>query len=216
MGLVRPLLKTLVVGAAAAGSIALLPAPEAKAACIGGDSVCTTFDPSTISNPTAIGGFDGSLTLASGQQLNRFRIRFKIANYIGAGFTLDNIFLSGDGITGSKAVPSVNIPANGGSGTTSSSYVILDTALTNGMTLNYNNSAITFRIPVGLNASTSITSELFYASTSETDNVPDNSLTSGSDFTTIATVVPGPLPLLGAGVAFAYSRKLRRRLTPKK
>ena len=32
--------------------------------------------------------------------------------------------------------------------------------------------------------------------------------TTGADF----TVVPGPLPLTGAGIAFGFSRRLRRRM----
>ena len=44
-----------------------------------------------------------------------------------------------------------------------------------------------------------------------------NSLvTSVSNSWSQKTNVPGPLPLMGAGVAFGYSRKLRRRITTAK
>jgi len=44
----------------------------------------------------------------------------------------------------------------------------------------------------------------------------NNSTLAGLGFTTTGliglTEVPGPLPLLGAGAAFAYSRRIRRRI----
>lgn len=39
-------------------------------------------------------------------------------------------------------------------------------------------------------------------------------LTNVKDTLTQASEVPGPLPLLGAGAAFAWSRKLRSRVNP--
>ena len=185
--------------------------PEVQAACIGGDSVCTTFDPSSASNPTNIGGFDGGLVLPTGGQLNRFRVNFTIAGYTGPSFNLTNILVQGDGITGSLAVPNVTASGNG---TFVSSYVSLTTALTQTQQLNYLNSRISFTIPAGISLGTAITAELFYASTAETGGIPANSITSGNDFVTTATMssVPAPLPLLGAGAAFGFSRTLRKRI----
>jgi hypothetical protein len=213
----RSTLQAVLFGAAAVGAVALMPAPEAKAACLPTDpsNTCTTFDPTTPSNPTGVTGFDGSLTVATGQQLNRFRVNFYIAGYVGAGFDITNIAVTGNGITTSLSVPFVSVAANGLGSPFVSSYVNLNTSLTTGSTLNFAQSSISFTIPAGLNQGSSITAELFYASTAETGGVPANSITSGNDFTTTAASapVPAPLPLLGAGAAFGFSRKIRRRIS---
>ena len=186
------------------GALGLCAAP-AQAACIGGDGICTTFTGDSPSTPTGVGGFSGTLSLSGAQVLNRFRVNFKVAGYTGSPFSLTGISVAGDGIIGSPlVVPDVT---GIGNGTTVSSFVNLSTSISS---LDYTNSTISFAIPSGINTGSSITAELFYASTAETGGIPDNSLTSDSDFTT--TAVPGPLPLLGAGAAFGFSRTLRKRI----
>lgn len=50
----------------------------------------------------------------------------------------------------------------------------------------------------------------FYARA--TDSQLGSSITTVSNFTYIPTSVPGPFPLLGAGSAFAWSRRMRKRI----
>jgi hypothetical protein len=197
----------------AIGAVAL-SAPEARAACIGGDSVCTTFDPTTASTPTrGTGTFTGtSSSLTNPYQ--HVRVLFSVSNYSGTPVTLDNIILGGNGISSTlTGLGSLVINGNFGFTATAASapfgYVPLNTSVSS---LNFSSSTLKFGIPAGLGVGTTVEARIQYSDTNVNNDV---SIVSSSIFTTTAATsssVPGPLPLLGAGAAFGFSRAMRKRI----
>jgi hypothetical protein len=188
-------------------------ASEARAACIGGDSTCATFDPTTISTPTLIGGLTGTFTPPSGAKntLTKAKILFEITNFV-SPFTLTGISLTGDGITTSLSFTPVSIT---GDGSFETDFVNLNTTISYPNSLAFANSRLSFSIPAGLAVGTQIDADIRYTSSNGSRQVA----TTGTSFTTLASLprargasVPGPLPLLGAGAAFGFSRKLRHRI----
>jgi hypothetical protein len=205
----------LVVAAAASSAFAFGAAP-AKAAClVGGSTVCTTFDPSSASSVTSRTGFIGTQTPST--PYNKARVAFRVT---GTGITLPTITgisLTGDGIStslnafGPLSITSLGtwiatpwLQLTGGSPT--GSLASLDYAL----------SSLSFTIPALTGAVSGNTVE---ARIQYIDNDETQLNTSGGNFLTTADVtpapssgVPGPLPLLGAGAAFGFSRSMRRRI----
>ena len=183
-------------------------AVPSHAACIGGNSTCTSFDPTSSSQPTLISGFGDPQSIAG---LDRVRILFTVSNYVGPSFNLTNIIVQGNNFStpfGPTAAGSVTIPSNGGTGLFST-VELLGYTFPNGSTSTTANSKLSFTIPAGLSNGTTIVARTQYVN-SDLTRIETSSL---NPFTTVArTPVPGPLPLLGAGAAFTFSRKLRRRV----
>ena len=206
----------LVVAAAASSAFAFGAAP-AKAAClVGGNAICTTFDPSSASSVASRTGFNGTQTPST--PYNKARVSFRVT---GAGITtpinsITGISLTGDGITtplnafGPLSITSLGtwiatpwLQLTGGSPT---GFLA---------SLDYANSSLSFTIPAltGVVSGNTVEARIQYI-----DNDETQLNTSGGNFLTTADVtpapssgVPGPLPLLGAGAAFGFSRSMRRR-----
>lgn len=194
-----------VAGAAALACAVAIPVTEVKAACLGGDGVCSTFNPSTVSTPTSVGGFTGSANASVSDPFTRALVRFNISNFTGSPFTLSDISIEGPGINASLPSPKATLSITG-NGNFSTSFFALDTNLSS---VNFSSSKISFTIPSGVGNGVTISSLIRYASALPDQNF---STVSQTGFTTTADV-PGPLPLVGAGVAFGFSRRLRRRIT---
>ncbi len=198
--------------ALAAGTLVFY-APEARAACSGGNNICATFDPGSASTVSGIGGFTGTFTPPFGSppssyDLSKVRAQFAVSNYTGAGFTLTGISLTGQGISTTLPLANLAIPGNSAPGTPFlTSFSNLDSSISNPTLFNFSGSTISFTIPTGLNLGTTITASIQYQSADGSGQ----STTSGNPFITTASV-PGPLPLLGAGVAFSFSRSMRKRI----
>ena len=185
----------------AIGAVAL-SAPEARAACIGGDSVCTTFDPTTVSNP-ARGGFTGNGNTTLVYQKVKVLLTFT-GSALPVTFT--NITLSGQGITSVLNFGSLTATISGQEEETG--YLSLNTFVA-GSDLNFSSNTLSFTIPSGVSIGSTINASFVYFANSSNINGPL------AQFTTTAATsssVPGPLPLLGAGAAFGFSRTLRKRI----
>jgi hypothetical protein len=194
----RGLLASLAVGAVA------LQTPEVQAACIGGNSVCTTFDPTTTSTPTDVGGFTGSGNNAATYDKAKLRITFTGTP---VPLTFSNFFLKGQGITSSLSFG--NLTATTSGLRAESAFITLNNSVS-GNVLDFSQNTVSFDIPSGVSLGSSLTIDVQYA-----DTLENNVNTSVNDFTTTASsppAVPGPLPLLGAGAAFGFSRTLRKRI----
>ena len=183
--------------------------PEVQAACIGGDSVCTTFDPTTASTPTNIGGFTGTTSppapVGVDTNYTQARILFTITNTT-SSFSISGLSLAGDGINTTLSFAPVSIT---GDGSFETSFQNLNTAITYPNSFDFANSRISFTIPSGLNIGTQILADIQYTSFNGSRQV---STSGGTFITTAASAVPGPLPLLGAGAAFGFSRTMRKRI----
>ncbi len=181
-----------------------MPAPEAKAACLGGDAVCSTFNPTTASTPTDV-VLSGTGSATVGDPYTRAQVLFTVTNFTGSLFTIDNISIKGQGIVASGVGPSVPSLDITGNGLFVTSYFSIGASVPS---VDFSNSSITFSIPGGLiNDGTVISSVIRYASALPNENF----VTTSAAFVSTAEV-PGPLPLVSAGVAFGFSRKLRRRI----
>lgn len=200
----RPRLGCVVAGAAALGCLAVVPVPEARAACIGGNDACTTFTPSTVSTPAGVGAFTGTGSAIVSDPFTQAQIRFAVSNFTGSPFTISGISLAGPGIGAPISLGSVNVTGNS---TFATGFVNLTTPVTS---FNFDpSSKISFTIPAGVvNVGATIGASIRYMSADPNNNYI---VTSSQGFSTTA-VVPGPLPLVGAGVAFGFSRRLRRRI----
>jgi hypothetical protein len=185
--------------ALAAGTLAFY-APEARAACTGGNSICTTFDPGSVSTPTGVGGFTGGGN--SGATYTKAKLRLTFTGST-TPQTFSNFFLSGQGINSSLSFG--NLTASTSATRVESAFVNLDSSVS-GSLLDFSNNTISFAIPSGISLGSNVTVDVQYADVSDS-----NINTSVNDFSTTAAV-PGPLPLLGAGVAFSFSRTMRKRI----
>jgi hypothetical protein len=191
------------LAAVAIGAV-VLSAQEARAACIGGDSVCTTFDPTTASTPTGVGGFTGGGNALATYTKAKLRLTFTGTT---TPQTFSNFLLSGQGIT--TPLTFGNLTASTSGTRVESAFVNLDSSVSGG-SLNFSQNTISFQIPAGIALGSSLIVDIQYA-----DALENNINTSVADFTTTAATsssVPGPLPLLGAGAAFGFSRTLRKRI----
>lgn len=183
-----------------------------QAACLPSDpsATCTSFDPATESNLVDRMGFTGTFAPPPGvsNRYTKARIQFKFGGTWFTPFTLDKLSLKGDGIVGSLAFPdkliSFTTPDFDDNRTP---YVNLTTPLT---ALNFANSKLSLRIPAGV-ADPKATLEARIQYSSATSSQLNSS---GDNFYTIAISndVPTPLPLVGAGLSLAYSRRLRSRI----
>jgi hypothetical protein len=205
----------LVVAAAASSAFAFGAAP-AKAACLPSDpsATCSTFDPSTASNVVDYAGFDGSLTPPDSNPLAQARVQFSFAGTWNTSFNISGISLKGDGITSSLSFSDITVSSSpSGPASNSTAWVNLNTLIGSTNFAASPLSKLSFTIPAGAaTLGATITARIQYQDAAETQL-----LTSGGNFSTAATggggaSVPGPLPLLGAGAAFGFSRSMRRRI----
>ncbi len=185
----------------------------AHAACRPTDpsATCLTFNPLTESNVENRGGFTGEFTPPPNplNAYNQVRLQFRFTGAWTTPFTLDELSVKGDGITSSLSIPSkiINFATNGFDDN-NSLWASLDTNINQ---LNFSNSLLSLRIPDGVAESgATLEARIQYRSVNEAQL---NS--SGSNFLTRAFIpseVPGPLPIVGAGVGLAFSRRLRGRI----
>lgn len=186
----------------------------AHAACKPTDpsAICLTFDPSTESNIVDRSGFSGQIMPPPGPDgfYSKVRIQFKFTGAWVTPFTLDQLSLKGDGITSSLDLPFVNINfATNNYDLNSTDWVDLNT---NVSSLNFADSFMSLRIPAGVAPDLgTLEARIQYSSPLES-----NLNSSGNNLKTTAKVpstdVPGPLPILGAGIGLACSRRMRGRI----
>jgi hypothetical protein len=198
--------------AGAATSMVLVQAAPASAACIGGNSICSTFDPTTSSNPTLAAGALSGTTNSAGDPYGFVVFRVSVTGFTGSAFDLTGFNLTaGDGISSTlTGFGNVNVSGNG---SFASSFVALSSTVTSA---NFANNAFSFTIPSGVGSGTTLSVRLSYADTPSLSALQIG--TSAGAFMTAATAppsaaTPGPLPIIGAFSAFAASRQLRKRVS---
>ena len=194
-------LQACLIGAAVFGAVDLMSGPGAKAACL--NAGCTDFDPTTstsVSYSDFIGGILDS-------DIDKLEVIFSSTGQFNTPFTITGLSIIADG-TGSAnpiQIEDGTLSYSGSPTTSNAIDVIQDASLKN-----FANATVFFTLPsgiTGINSGSSFTVSLRYFSTTNGD-----ADTSDNNFTTVAqNNVPGPLPVLGAGAAFGFSRKLRRR-----
>ena len=185
----------------------------AHAACRPTDpsATCLTFNPLTESNVENRSGFTGEFTPPPNplNAYNQVRLQFRFTGAWTVPFTLDELSVKGDGITSSLSIPSkiINFATNDFDDN-NSLWASLDTNINQ---LNFSNSLLSLRIPDGVaEGGATLEARIQYRSANQAQL---NS--SGSNFLTRAFIpseVPGPLPIVGAGVGLAFSRRLRGRI----
>ena len=185
----------------------------AHAACRPTDpsATCLTFNPLTESNVENRSGFTGEFTPPPNplNAYNQVRLQFRFTGAWTVPFTLDELSVKGDGITSSLSIPSkiINFATNDFDDN-NSLWASLDTNINQ---LNFSNSLLSLRIPDGVaEGGATLEARIQYRSVNQAQL---NS--SGSNFLTRAFIpseVPGPLPIVGAGVGLAFSRRLRGRI----
>lgn len=175
-------------------------------------AVCLTFNPSTESNIVDRGGFSGTIMPPPGPDgfYSKARIQFRFTGAWLTPFTLDQLSLKGDGITSSLNFPFKTVSfASNVYDDNSTTWVDLDTTVSS---LSFADSLMSLRIPAGVAPDGgTLEARIQYSSPLES-----NLNSSGSNLKTTARVpstdVPGPLPILGAGIGLAYSRRMRGRI----
>jgi len=199
---------------AAGGASLVFSAPEAKALCIPNNVTCSQFDPSSasdIQNAPVTGTISANATAL---KLTRIGVQFIFSPDAGVfttPFTITNIK-----VTNAFTSNSTKADFTFGDVTVTDANVQNLTNLlnlTSNITSNINlasapGATLSFTLPQGLTgpgSGATISAAVVY----ERNNVSTN-LANSDYFNT--TNVPGPLPILGAGVAFGYSRSLRRRI----
>lgn len=198
---------------AGAGFCLAFSAPSAQAACLPTDpsSTCTTFDPSTPSTLSGYANFAGQFAPPvppDDNKYNEARVQFRFGGSWTSPFSISGISLTGDGITTSLSTPNktISTPTNDYDDN-STGWVTLNNTVSS---LDFARSTLSFVIPAGVAApGATIESRIQYQSinTSQLNSSSGNSLS-----TARGTAVPGPLPVLGTGVALGFSRRLRSRI----
>jgi MYXO-CTERM domain-containing protein len=197
------------IAAAAAASAPVFFQAPAQAACIPNNATCTTFDPTTTSSPTGVGGFTGTFNPTL-YQYSKAKIQFQTTGTFTSPFTITGIKLAGPGINTELSFANKTIDtAFPTFDDNQTSFLNLDTPLSS---LDFSNVTISFVIPAGVaSPGATLSARVQYS-----DAPGTNVNTSGTDFVTTSegpgTPTPGPLPLLGAGAAFGFSRRLRSRV----
>lgn len=187
-----------------------------QAACKPSDpsATCLTFDPLSVSNVDERKGFTGifnpNINSDPLNAYNQVRIQFKFTGAWTVPFTLSGLSLMGDGITSSLSLPDkiINFATNEYDDNFST-WGDLDTNISS---LNFANSKLSLQIPANFApAGATLEARIQYRSINEAQL---NS-SSGNFFTKAVPppdTVPGPLPIMGAGLGFAFSRRLRGRI----
>ena len=198
--------------AGAATSMVLVQAAPASAACIGGNSTCSTFDPASSSAPNLAAGALSGLSTSPGDPYGFAVFRVSVTNFTGSSFSLDDFSLNaGAGV--SSALTGFGPISITGNGSFNGGFVALSSTVG---AVDFANSAFNFTIPSGVGAGTTLSVRLSYADTASLSALQIG--TSAGAFTTAATsppsaATPGPLPIIGAFSAFAASRQLRKRVS---
>jgi hypothetical protein len=197
--------------ASAAAAPFLFASPEAKAICLGGNSVCESFTPESISTPTLPAGYFSGVGQA-GSTFTKVRIAFTYTTPTGspANVTLSNILLGGQGLGATPVA--MGTPASSGtflipSGGTQffTDWVNLTSSITPGNNLNFANSTLSFIIPAGvLPVDSTLSAQIIYGTSGA-------GFKGSNTFNTIAEV-PGPLSLLGLAAVASQTRRLKRKL----
>ena len=197
------------------GVVAGAVAPS-HAACLPTDpsATCLKFDPITESNLEDRMGFTGQFSPNVAQDplnaYNQVRLQFRFTGAWTVPFTLDELAVKGDGITSKLSLPNKVINfATPDYDDNQSAWATLNTSISS---LNFANSLLSLRIPQGVApAGATLEARIQYRSINGSQL---NS--SGGNYYTIAieqpSTVPGPLPIMGAGLGFAFSRRLRCRI----
>lgn len=206
----------LVVAAAASSTIVFSIAPV-RAACLPSDpsATCATFDPSSASNILERSGFTGSYTNAT--PLTQVRVLFQATGTFSLPFDITNITLFGDGLSPTgQALSNVSITSTGLSGNQGGISAFITGLNLNSQ--NFTNSKISFTIPSGVASAGSGATLTAFINYQNNTNPTLFANTSGNNFTTTVTSgppvpTPGPISILGAGAAFGFTRRLRRRIS---
>ena len=201
------------VGAGAAVALGLAMESPAKAACIrstdpnlAAGSNCSTFD--SLSPSFAIVAFQDSNFLAA---VNLRQIRFRAEGFDLSSYpiTLSNIAYSFNGgntwLTTGLSSTSYTLTDNDD---TNFGPDLLTTDVTN-IPGGLQNFRLTFVIPAG---NLSPLGAGIVALVAVNGNPPNTITQRQERISILADPVPGPLPILGAGVAVGFSRRLRRRI----
>lgn len=204
----RSTLKSCLVGAAALGSVALMPAPEAKAACltsIADNTNCSTFESSTDSVVITQYTDTGFINNADIDRLGFFVSGFTA----GVPITLTGIEYSLDG--GANYVTT---------GLSSTSYTIepfytsftAPNAFTSFISLDLTDFRLKYTIPASATLSPNGESIRSVIENDGAGGLQLQTRVSTLNNSNDPDPVPGPLSVLGAGAAFAFTRKIRRRI----
>lgn len=208
------ILRTFALGAVAGSGVLLaFSTSSAQAACLPTDpsSTCATFDPATPSTLSGYDQFTGQFSPPVPPNDNRYnqaRVQFRFGGSWTSPFQISGISLTGDGITTSLSAPNktINTPTNDYDDN-ATAWITLNSTVSS---LDFANSTLSFVIPGGVAAGgATLESRIQYRSinTSQLNSSSGNSMS-----TARGTMVPGPLPILGSGVAFGLSRRIRRRI----
>ena len=211
-------IRACLVGGAALGVMVVMPAPEAKAACLEstgtlgspGYNPCATFNPGTASVVTDYQDFSGSFgtptALSPGLQFAQ--VSFQVSS-LSTPFSFDSVTLSGPGLSPSPlSFGSVNITS--ATSFFGSSIISLGSSLSSGSFGDYK---LSFSIPGSVVPDGSVIDlDLAFCSAPDCTSGAGKQFVSSTRFGALTAEVPGPLPLMGAGIAFGFSRKLRRRI----
>ena len=209
-------LRGFAIGLLLSSGVAVSAVAPSHAACKPTDpsATCLTFDPLTESNVEDRKGFTGEFSpniIADPlNAYNQVRLQFRFTGAWTVPFTLDELAVEGDGITSSLTFPDklINFATNDYDDN-SSTWATLDTNISK---LNFADSLLSLRIPAGVAPEgATLEARIQYRSINQAQ------LNSSADnFRTVALgqkdTVPGPLPIMGAGLGFAFSRRLRGRI----
>jgi len=208
----------LVVAAAASSAIAFGAAP-AKAACIGGNNPCTTFDTNLTASPTSVQIGTGTNT---GTAFTNLRIGFYTTGITPSVNTFDitSISVSSSYLTSNPLTIAGPLSLNTATNinTNTAVYSAPDAgpwaAITvPGNNFDWSNIAVSFTIPAGVQPAGAKVFAVVQVDDGSFDG--NNTLTKVRSFTAAnqsSAAAPGPLPLLGAGAAFGFSRRLRKQI----
>ena len=192
----------------------VLSASPGKAACIQtvGNNTCSQFDPTSTTSVPSAGGFTGSGMAV--ENVTRARVRLAVNGSWALPVTISGIQLEGAGINSGAPLSFNNITISTYRTYVFSNYVSLDTGV---MDWSWTNSRISFvipanvaNIPIGGNPVdwSSISAMIQYSN--DLGDMSDVLNSTRVQFTA-RNPAPGPLPLMGAVSAFAFSRRLRQR-----
>jgi hypothetical protein len=214
----------LVAAAAASSAFAFGTAP-AKAACltstgtagIPGYNPCVTFD-NTATSVVDYQGFAGGGAGIDPKALFA-KVGFRFSNFT-PNINLTNIKLAGDGILSTLNFGNLSVTSNTSFFETST--IALNNPATGLGTFAFTNSKLSFDFPGGLASASpagSISLRVTYCTLAnctqpDGENVIQNQRNNQMTFSpsTSPTRTPGPLPIVGAAVAFAQARRIRKSL----
>jgi len=205
-----------------AGLFALAAAPvlfsiaPSHAACVEsvGMNTCAAFDPTSVTSVTSAGGFV-TTNLNPFSPYTRARLLFVVNGSWSLPVSISSISLTGEGITGGP-LSFGSITINNNLTPVVTSYLDLPSPVSS---LNFANNKISFTIPanvanIPVNGNpydwSSISAFVTYGNLDPM--MPDTNTSSRIQFTA-RNPAPTPLPLMGAASAFAFSRRLRRRVS---